>query len=88
MFGLDEEGGDMTNYWIFRLMIAKEYQSQGYGCLAMQAAIERLKAKPDQTGIFTSYVLGNEVAAKLYTSLGFEKTGKIDDGEEVVQLKV
>jgi diamine N-acetyltransferase len=87
MYGV-EDGDKEGDYWIIRLMIDKNHQGQGYGRAAMQAVLERIKALPTVKNIFVSYVPVNEVAEKLYASLGFEKTGTIEDGEEVVQLKV
>ena len=83
MYGLDEDDG---RWWIIRLMVDRNHQKNGYGKAAMLKAIEILKDKPDCNGVFTSYVPENLIAEKLYLSLGFEKTGKIEDGEIVVCL--
>ncbi len=83
MYGLDEDDG---NWWIIRLMVDRDHQKNGYGKAAMLKAIEILKNKPGCDCIFTSYVPENLVAEKLYLSMGFEKTGKIEDGEIVVCL--
>ncbi len=83
MYGLDEDDG---NWWIIRLMVDRDHQKNGYGKAAMLKAIEILKNKAGCDCIFTSYVPKNLVAEKLYLSLGFEKTGKIEDGEIVVCL--
>ncbi len=84
MYGEEDVEG---HYCIIRLMIDKNHQGRGYGKAAMQQAIEQIKEKPGVKAILTSYEPDNEVAAKLYANLGFEKTGKIEYGEEVVQLK-
>ncbi|MEO0967205.1 MAG: GNAT family N-acetyltransferase [Cyanobacteria bacterium J06639_18] len=83
MYGLDEDDG---SWWIIRLMVDRDHQKNGYGKTAMLKAIEILKKKPGCNHIFTSYVPENLVAEKLYLNLGFEKTGKIEDGEIVVCL--
>ena len=57
--------------FIMRLMIDKKYQGQGYGRATMIEVIRRLKLSPDVEVIATSYRKENEVAAKLYQSLGF-----------------
>jgi diamine N-acetyltransferase len=85
MYGQDDTPGE---YWIIRLMIDKKYQGRGYGRIAMQEIIEHLAHHPETRAILTSYVPGNQVAAKLYAGLGFEKTGQIEDGEEVVRLQI
>lgn len=57
--------------FIMRLMIDEKYQGQGYGRAAMIEMIRRLKLCPDVEIIATSYQKENEIAARLYQSLGF-----------------
>ncbi len=78
---------DNDELWILRLMVDQQYQGRGYGRAAMEEIIHRLKAEPDCQEIFTSYEPDNDAAAKLYRSLGFEDTGRIEDGELVVCLQ-
>lgn len=59
--------------FIMRLMIDYKYQRQGYGRATMLELIRRLKLYPDVEIIATSYCKDNEVAAKLYQSLGFKQ---------------
>ena len=56
-----------------RLMIDNKYQRQGYGRATMIEVIRRLKLSPDVEIITTSYRKENEVAARLYQSLGFRQ---------------
>jgi diamine N-acetyltransferase len=57
--------------FIMRLMIDYKHQRRGYGRATMLEVIRRLKLCPDVELIATSYRKENEVAAKLYQSLGF-----------------
>jgi diamine N-acetyltransferase len=84
MYGTNPDNGEL---WILRLMVGQQYQRRGYGRAAMEEIIRRLKAKPDCQEIFTSYEPDNHVVARLYRSLGFEDTGRIEDGELVVCLR-
>ncbi len=84
MYGTNTDNDEL---WILRLMVDQQYQGRGYGRAAMEEIIHRLKAEPDCQEIFTSYEPDNDVAAKLYRSLGFEDTGRIEDGELVVCLQ-
>lgn len=59
--------------FIMRLMIDSKYQRQGYGRATMIEVIRRLKLCPDVEIIATSYRKENDVAAKLYQSLGFRQ---------------
>lgn len=59
--------------FIMRLMIDCKYQRLGYGRATMLEVIRRLKLCPDVEVIATSYRKENQVAAKLYQSLGFKE---------------
>ncbi|NJN96924.1 MAG: GNAT family N-acetyltransferase [Anaerolineales bacterium] len=83
MVGRDERDG---SYWIIRLMIDAAYQRRGYGRAAMKEVIRQLKQKPDCREIKISFMPENVAAEKLYLSLGFERTGWIEDGEVVLML--
>lgn len=86
MYGKDEEIDD--SIWIIRLMIAARFQGKGYGRAAMNALIEHIKNNYDNEEIFVAFVPGNETAMNLYKSIGFEDTGRIEEGEHVYQLKI
>ncbi len=77
---------ERQQHWIFRLMIAAENQGRGYGRTAMRLLIERMHAIPGCNQIYISYEPENDVARKLYGSLGFRITGEIFEGEEVACL--
>lgn len=57
--------------FLLRLMIDRRYQQKGYGRAAVIEVIRRLRLYPEVELIATSYQRGNEIAAKLYRSLGF-----------------
>ncbi len=54
-----------------RLMTDCKYQRKGYGRSTMVEVIRRIKLCPDVEIVATSYRKENEIAAKLYQSLGF-----------------
>ena len=81
------EPEDGTGY-IDRLMVAADHQDKGYGRAAMKEVIEQLQKIPDCLRIRTSFHPENEVADDLYTSLGFQKTGELDEGEVVTVLEI
>ena len=61
-----------TEKWkIFRIMIDKCHQGQGYGKSAMQAIIAQITREPDGHEILISYHDDNQVARELYAKLGF-----------------
>lgn len=71
---------------ISRLMVDLRHQGKGYGRMAMQEVIRRIRSIEGCKGIWTSFVPENVVADKLYESLGFKKTGEILDGEVVCKM--
>lgn len=70
MYGIDS---DDQNYWIYRLMIDKEYQGKGLGSLAVLAIIEELKnrKKDDIPCIMIGYHPINDGARFTYKKAGF-----------------
>jgi diamine N-acetyltransferase len=66
---------------VLRMMIDQRYQGQGYGYAAMHRLITDIRSQPDARAIELNYDAGNAGAARLYTRLGFEPTGEVDEGE-------
>ena len=62
-------------YYIWRFMIDKKYQGNGYGREAMKQVLELIKTYPSGKTDYCwlSYEPENEIARKLYLSLGFEE---------------
>jgi len=88
-----EDGEDINAgsdiYWLGRFMIDEKHQNKGYGKEAMRVLIDLIKSKPHGYAVkyfYTSVVPNNNVAAKLYESVGFAKTGKQLDGEDLMCL--
>lgn len=84
MYGINPENEDQV--WIIRLMIDEKYQGKGFGRDAMLKAIDTLKEIYDPPSIFLSVESKNDLAKKLYHSLGFKATGEILFGELVHRL--
>ena len=75
-------------YYLWRFMIDNNHQSKGYGRTALDLLMQEIKTFPHgkTDKMFTSVVPENTAAARLYESFGFVKTGKVQDGEEVMEL--
>jgi len=69
------EGFLRNSYFIWRFMIDKRYQGNGYGREAMKLALDFICTFPagEATYCWLSYEPTNEVAKKLYLSFGFEE---------------
>lgn len=83
LYGTDPEADE---WWIIRLMIDKDQQKKGYGRAAMLALIDTIRQQPGCNAIHISFEPENDVARKLYAALGFEDTGRVEDGEVVYRL--
>ena len=86
----DDEGAPMIakgNYNIWRLMIDKEFQGKGFGKKVMDLALEFVNTFPCGTAKYCwlSYESDNDLARKLYKSVGFVETDE-KDGEEIVAI--
>ena len=73
-----------NSYFIWRLMIDKRYQGNGYGRQAIELALDFIKTFPcgkaDYCGI--SYEIENKEAKNLYASFGFKELKEYYKGEE------
>lgn len=81
MYGFDP---DDEKFYLGRLMIDAQHQGKGYGKAATLAVIERLRQNENCREIYLSFVPENTGAEKLYSSVGFERTGEISEHGEVV----
>jgi diamine N-acetyltransferase len=71
-------------YFLWRLMVAEEYQGLGYGRKAIEQLIDHVKTRPNATELLVSHV--KEVPGNpgpFYEKLGFTYTGK-EEGDELV----
>ncbi len=71
-----------NSYYIWRFMIDKRYQGNGYGREALKLAIDFVRTAPcgAAESCWLSYEPENEAARKLYLSSGFEE--RLDLWEE------
>ena len=69
-------------YTLWKFMIDQRYQNKGYGRQALELGLEFIKEKFHPKDIFTGVVPGNDVAKKLYESVGFADTGLKEFGME------
>ena len=75
-----------NSYYIWRFMIDKRYQGNGYGREALKLALDFVRTFPagEAKYCWLSYEPENEVAKKLYLSLGFkEQPEHYAEGEEM-----
>ncbi len=80
---------DEPTYFLWRLMVAQEYQGMGYGRKAVEQLVEYVKTRPNASELKVSHVKdvpGNP--GPFYKKLGFEYTGEVEDEELVMSLRI
>lgn len=67
---------ELDGYWVFRIMVDKNFQGRGIGKTATQLMISEMSKLPNAEKIVVGYHPDNKAAHHLYASLGF-----IDNGD-------
>lgn len=73
-------------YTLWKFLIDKQHQNKGYGREALNQGIAYLKENFGVKEIYTGVALGNEIAEHLYNSVGFKKTGVVEDDMEEMRF--
>lgn len=73
-------------YYLWRYMIAAQYQGKGFGRQALERLIEYVRTRPNAHELSLSYVPKAGGAGEFYRRLGFSETGKEDHGELEMRL--
>lgn len=76
------------SYFLWRFMIDARYQGRGYGQQAIALLVDHVKTRPGATNLLVSCVPGEGSPCPFYEKLGFVDTGKVDDGEIVLSMKL
>lgn len=66
---------ELDGYWIYRIMVDKEYQGKGIGKAATKLMISEIAKLPNSKKIVVGYHPENLGAHNLYASLGFVDKG-------------
>jgi len=80
MLSLDAAAAE---YFLWRFMIAAEFQRRGYGRAALALIVDHVRSLPDARELLVSWVPADGGPEPFYRGLGFVATGELD-GEEVV----
>ena len=82
-----EKNTEKPEYFLWRMMVAKDFQRMGFGYKAMELIIEYVKTLPNAVEFLTSCVPGEGSPEPFYNKLGFERTGEFEDDEAILKLK-
>lgn len=77
MFGFYEL---RNQYTLWKFLIDEKYQNKGYGKMALALGIEYMKKQYYIKEMYTGVAIDNDVAERLYHSVGFQLTGLIENG--------
>ena len=77
MFGFYEL---RNQYTLWKFLIDEKYQNKGYGKMALALGIEYMKKQYDIKEMYTGVAIDDDVAERLYHSVGFQLTGLIENG--------
>jgi diamine N-acetyltransferase len=77
---------EQPEYFLWRLMIDRVQQRRGYGRAAVQLLIEHVKTRPHTGELLTSVVEPALHLLAFYGGLGFVRTERAIDGEQVLRL--
>lgn len=82
MYCVDTDDGE---YWIYRMMIYKKFQSKGYGTMALRHLTDRLLADRAHNKIMPGVHKESIAAVRLYEGFGFRFTGESWGEEYIMQ---
>ncbi|MFN3868389.1 MAG: GNAT family N-acetyltransferase [Hyphomicrobiaceae bacterium] len=71
---------------LYRFMIDRRHQGQGYGRAALEALVREVAALGHVRAIVVSYMPDNEPARRFYRGFGFVEDGEDEDGEVMARL--
>ncbi|MBU5675423.1 GNAT family N-acetyltransferase [Alkaliphilus sp. MSJ-5] len=78
---------DDNEYWIYRLMIDKKFQSKGFGRRAMEIVINIIKKDCSRNKIYLGVDKQGVASVKLYEVLGFRFNGKVYGKEHIMVME-
>ena len=88
MFAFELTSSDPNDrYWLWRFMIGKSKQGNGYGSVALEKIIEYFK-NHGADHILLSTKASNVLALSLYHKYRFTETGEMNDEEIVLRLNL
>jgi diamine N-acetyltransferase len=87
-FVMLSEDVEKREYYLWRFMIAADYQRLGYGRRALDLVVERVRELPGARELISSYVPGEHGPGDFYVRYGFVETGEVDEGEHINRLEL
>jgi diamine N-acetyltransferase len=73
-------------YYLWRLLIDKRFQGNGYGAATIDAVVAYLRTRPAADVLWTSCEAGPGSPQPFYVRYGFVPTGEVKWGEDLLRL--
>jgi diamine N-acetyltransferase len=87
--GIEQLDDDLVGpYYLWRLLIDKEFQGRGYGAATIDAVVDYLRSRPSANVLYTSCAAGDGSPQGFYLRYGFVLTGESKWGEDILRLDV
>lgn len=86
MYGLWINEGEQGRVWLDRFFIDEHFQGKGYAKPVLKHLIQRIFDEYGYDKLYLSVYETNEVAIKIYESLGFKFNGELDINNELVMV--
>jgi len=83
---LDADDDIVGPYYLWRLLIDHRFQGRGYGAATIDAVVRYLGTRPNADVLLTSCKAGEGSPQPFYLHYGFEKTGEVKWGEDLLRL--
>jgi len=85
--GIEQLDEDLVGpYYLWRLLIDREFQGRGYGRATIDAIVDYLRDRPGADILFTSCAPGDGSPQRFYLRYGFKLTGEQKWGEDILRL--
>jgi diamine N-acetyltransferase len=83
---LDADDTLVGPYFLWRLLIDHRFQGRGYGRATIDAVVDYVRTRPNAVVLLTSCKAGDGSPQPFYLRYGFEKTGRVMWGEDLLSL--
>lgn len=84
---LDIKEDDQPSYFLWRFMISKPYQNQGFGKQVLDLIYKKC-IKDDVKFLYTSCDMKTSMPYQFYINYGFIDTHEMDDDEEILKIPI
>jgi diamine N-acetyltransferase len=84
MIADEVDGPEYIAHYLWKLLIDERYQHLGYGTATLDLIVDYFRSRPGVKALWTSAGRGEGSPIRFYERYGFEQTGEIVFGDEVL----